>query len=144
MPTTINGPMDIPSILKRKSLQKKGLVNFCPNCKTVLSNEDSQDNKCDRCGGEIIQEERWVWFLKMKEYSEKLLGNVDRIDMVESLKDAQRNWIGKSQGLEFDLKTTDGKKISVYTTRADTVFGITFIVLAPEHKYITKNKNIKR
>lgn len=127
---------------KEKAYKKKGLVNFCPNCKTVLSNEDSQDNKCDRCGGEIIQEERWVWFLKMKEYSEKLLGNVDRIDMVESLKDAQRNWIGKSQGLEFDLKTTDGKKISVYTTRADTVFGITFIVLAPEHKYITKNKNI--
>ena len=69
-----------------KAYKQKGVVNFCPNCKTVLSNEDSQDGECDRCHGKVVQEDRWVWFLKMKEYSEKLLENVDRIDMNENLK----------------------------------------------------------
>lgn len=128
-----------------KAYKKKGVVNFCPNCKTVLSNEDSQGGKCDRCGGDVRQEERWVWFLKMKEYSEKLLGNVDRIQMAESLKEAQRNWIGKSEGMQvsFELFSDKGEKVAnmdIFTTCIETIYGITFVVLAPEHDLVEKLK----
>lgn len=132
-----------------KAYKKKGVVNFCPNCKTVLSNEDSQGGKCDRCGGDVRQEERWVWFLKMKEYSEKLLGNVDRIQMAESLKEAQRNWIGKSEGMQvrFDIFSDNGEKVGnmeIFTTCIETIYGITFVVLAPEHDLVEVLKsNIK-
>ncbi|MBP3431381.1 MAG: leucine--tRNA ligase, partial [Clostridia bacterium] len=129
-----------------KAYKKQGFVNFCPNCKTVLSNEDSQGGKCDRCGGDVLQEERWVWFLKMKEYSEKLLGNVDRIQMADNLKDAQRNWIGKSEGMQvaFDLFDDSGEKlgnIEIFTTCIETVYGITFVVMAPEHELVDKLKS---
>ena len=129
-----------------KAYKKKGAVNFCPNCKTVLSNEDSQGGICDRCHGKVVQEERWVWFLKMKEYSEKLLQNVDRIDMNENLKELQRNWIGKSEGMEisFDIVDNDDKKLttaSIFTTCIETIYGITFFVMAPEHKLIDELKN---
>ncbi len=132
-----------------KAYKKKGYVNFCPNCETVLSNEDSQGGKCDRCGGDVVQEERWVWFLKMKEYSEKLLENVDRIKMSENLKDAQRNWIGKSEGMQvsFDLYNSKDEKlgqIEIFTTCVETIYGITFLVVAPEHDLIKKyEKDIK-
>lgn len=132
-----------------KAYKKKGVVNFCPNCKTVLSNEDSQGGKCDRCGGDVRQEERWVWFLKMREYSEKLLGNVDRIQMAESLKEAQRNWIGKSEGMQvrFDIFSDNGEKVGnmeIFTTCIETIYGITFVVLAPEHDLVEVLKsNIK-
>ena len=129
-----------------KAYKQKGVVNFCPNCKTVLSNEDSQGGECDRCHGKVIQEERWVWFLKMKEYSEKLLENIDRIDMNENLKELQRNWIGKSEGMEisFDIVDKNDKKLttsSIFTTCIETIYGITFFVMAPEHKLIDELKN---
>ena len=129
-----------------KAYKKKGVVNFCPNCKTVLSNEDSQGGKCDRCGGDVVQEERSVWFLKMKEYSEKLLGNVDRIDMAENLKEAQRNWIGKSEGMQvtFDLFDSKDQKlgdIKIFTTCVETIYGVTFLVLAPENELVEKYKD---
>ena len=129
-----------------KAYKQKGVVNFCPNCKTVLSNEDSQGGVCDRCHGKVVQEERWVWFLKMKEYSEKLLENIDRIDMNENLKELQRNWIGKSEGMEisFDIVDKDGKKLttsSIFTTCVETIYGITFFVMAPEHKLIDELKD---
>lgn len=129
-----------------KAYKKKGYVNYCPNCKTVLSNEDSQGGLCDRCGGAVVQEERWVWFLKMKEYSEKLLGNVDRIIMSEHLKEAQRNWIGRSEGVEvsFDLYNANGKKLDnvrIFTTCIETIYGVTFMVLAPEHELIETIKD---
>ena len=129
-----------------KAYKQKGVVNFCPNCKTVLSNEDSQGGECDRCHGKVVQEERWVWFLKMKEYSEKLLENIDRIDMNENLKELQRNWIGKSEGMEisFDIVDNDGKKLatsSIFTTCIETIYGITFFVMAPEHKLIDELKD---
>ena len=129
-----------------KAYKQKGVVNFCPNCKTVLSNEDSQGGECDRCHGKVVQEDRWVWFLKMKEYSEKLLENVDRIDMNESLKELQRNWIGKSEGMEisFDIVDKDDKKLttsSIFTTCIETIYGITFFVMAPEHKLIDELKD---
>ena len=129
-----------------KAYKQKGTVNFCEHCKTVLSNEDSQGGKCDRCGNDVVQVSRDVWFLKMKEYSEKLLGNVDRIQMAEHLKEAQRNWIGKSEGiqLKLDLVDEDNDKISqleIYTTCIETVYGITFVVLAPENEIVDKLKD---
>ena len=129
-----------------KAYKQKGVVNFCPNCKTVLSNEDSQGGECDRCHGKVVQEERWVWFLKMKEYSEKLLENVDRITMNENLKELQRNWIGRSEGIElsFDIVDENENKLeesSIFTTCIETVYGITFFVMAPEHEMIEKLKD---
>ena len=129
-----------------KAYKQKGVVNFCPNCKTVLSNEDSQGGECDRCHGKVVQEDRWVWFLKMKEYSEKLLENVDKIKMNENLKDLQRNWIGKSEGMEisFDIVDKNSKKLtesSIFTTCIETIYGITFFVMAPEHKLIDELKD---
>ena len=128
-----------------KAYKQKGVVNFCPNCKTVLSNEDSQGGICDRCNGKVVQEERWVWFLKMREYSEKLLENVDRITMSENLKELQRNWIGKSEGMQvtFDIVDKDDKKLTtadIFTTCIETIYGITFMVMAPEHKIIEELK----
>lgn len=126
-----------------KAYKQKGHVNFCNKCKTVLSNEDSQGGKCDRCGSEVIQVDRDVWFLKMKEYSEKLLGNVDRIQMADNLKEAQRNWIGKSEGVQLKLDVVNklGEKvdtIEIFTTCIETVYGITYVVLAPEHNLVNK------
>lgn len=130
-----------------KAYKKKGYVNYCPNCKTVLSNEDSQGGKCDRCGGTVVQEERLVWFLKMKEYSEKLLENVDRIQMRENLKEAQRNWIGKSEGVEVGFELwQDGNPsgkigdVRIFTTCIETIYGVTFMVLAPEHHLVDELK----
>ena len=126
-----------------KAYKKVGKVNFCTHCQTVLSNEDSQGGKCDRCGNDVIQVNRNVWFLKMREYSEKLLKNIDNITMAENLKEAQRNWIGRSEGIELDLGLYDenGNKkenLSIFTTCIETVYGITFVVLAPENELIEK------
>ncbi len=135
-----------------KAYKQHGTVNFCPNCKTVLSNEDSQGGKCDRCNGAVQQVERSVWFLKMKEYSEKLLQNVDRIQMNENLKDQQRNWIGKSEGMQVKFKLVDEKEnelgeVEIYTTCVETIYGVTYLVMAPENhlldKYVNSIKNFK-
>jgi leucyl-tRNA synthetase len=126
-----------------KAYKKSAYVNFCPNCKTVLSNEDSQNGKCDRCNGDVIQKERLVWFLKMQEYSEKLLGNIEHITMSDSLKEAQRNWVGKSEGITLSLDIVDEHGIrldviEIFTTCIETVYGMTFVVLAPEYALIDK------
>ena len=129
-----------------KAYKEYGTVNFCPNCKTVLSNEDSQGGKCDRCNGDVQQVERSVWFLKMKEYSEKLLGNIERIQMNENLKEQQRNWIGKSEGMQVEFKLVNAEneelgKVEIYTTCVETIYGVTFITLAPENKLLDEVKN---
>lgn len=129
-----------------KAYKQKGYVNFCTTCQTVLSNEDSQGGKCDRCGNDVIQVNRDVWFLKMKEYSEKLLDNVENIQMAENLKEAQRNWIGKSEGIELklDIVNESGKKLGdmkIYTTCIETVYGVTFVVLAPENALVETLKD---
>ena len=126
-----------------KAYKEKGIVNFCPNCKTVLSNEDSQDGICDRCHGKVIQEERDVWYLKMKEYADKLLGNVDRIEMNENLKESQRNWIGKTEGYEitFPIYDKEGNIVSeekVFTKNAYNLIGLSCLALAPEHQLVKK------
>ena len=129
-----------------KAYKQNGTVNFCTHCQTVLSNEDSQGGKCDRCGNDVIQVNRNVWFLKMREYAEKLLGNIDRINMAENLKEIQRNWIGKSEGIELKLDIVDGDnnkldEVKIYTTCIETVYGVTFIALAPENTLIEKLQN---
>lgn len=122
--------------------KNKGEVNFCPTCKTVLSNEDSQGGICDRCHNPVVKAERNVWYLRMKDYSEKMLDAVEEINMKPNLKESQRNWIGKSIGAEVDfaVKGTD-KKFTVFTTRADTLFGVTFMVVSPEHEFIDELKD---
>ncbi len=114
-------------------------VNYCPNCKVVLSNEESQGGKCDRCDGEVIQKEKEVWMLKITDYAEKLLEGLDEVDFPERVRVQQENWIGKSTGAEVDFKLKDlDDKLTVYTTRPDTMFGVTFMVIAPEHPMIKK------
>lgn len=128
-----------------KAYRQIGHVNFCPNCQTVLSNEDCQSGKCDRCGGEVVQKEREVWFLKMKEYSEKLLENINNIDLPEYLKETQRNWIGKSEGITLTLQLENSKgdslgTVDIYTTCIETIYGVTYLVLAPENALIGRIK----
>ena len=129
-----------------KAYKAKGTVNYCPTCQTVLSNEDSQGGKCDRCHNDVIQVERNVWWLKMKEYSDRLLKNVDNIQMAENLKEAQRNWIGKSEGVQvkFELVNENSKNIGeveIFTTCIETIYGVTFVTLAPENSLIEKIKD---
>lgn len=126
-----------------KAYKQKGTVNYCEHCQTVLSNEDSQGGKCDRCGNDVVQVNRDVWFLKMKEYADKLLGNVDRIQMADYLKEAQRNWIGKSEGVQVKFQIVNGKKenvgeVEIFTTCIETIYGVTFVSLAPENDLVEK------
>ena len=132
-------------------LYKKGLayksrtyVNYCPHCKVVLSNEESQGGRCDRCDSEVIQLEKEVWFLKITEYAEKLLQGLDGVDYLPRIKTEQENWIGKSSGAEVTFKTTEGDDLVIFTTRPDTLFGCTFMVIAPEHEMLERHqKKIK-
>ena len=120
--------------------QKKAPVNYCPSCQTVIANEQVVDGKCERCKTEVVRKEMTQWFFKITDYAEKLLAGIDALDWPEKTKTMQRNWIGKSVGGEviFDLEkpTHDIKNIRVFTTRADTLFGVTYVVLAPEHPYV--------
>lgn len=112
-------------------------VNFCSGCKVVLANEDFRDGKCDRCGSEVVQLEKDVWFLKIRDYAEKLLQGLDDVDYLPRIRLEQENWIGKSTGAEVDFTIAGhDKKLRVFTTRPDTLFGVTFMVIAPEHPLI--------
>ena len=115
------------------------LVNYCPHCKVVLSNEDSQGGKCDICHSDIIQKSKDVWYLRITEYAEKLLEGLEKVDYLPNVKQQQVNWIGKSTGafVNFGVTGTDDK-LRIYTTRPDTLFGVTFMVIAPEHPMIEK------
>ncbi len=115
------------------------LVNYCPSCKVVLSNEDSQGGKCDICHNDIVQKTKDVWYLRITEYADKLLEGLDRVDYLPNVKMQQRNWIGKSTGafVRFPLAGID-ETLRIYTTRPDTLFGVTFMVMAPEHPLIDK------
>ena len=116
-------------------------VNFCENCKVVLSNEESQGGVCDRCGSEVVQKQKDVWFLKIRDYADKLLSGLDGLDFLPRVKTEQENWIGRSYGAEIDFDVTTGGKLRVFTTRCDTVFGVTFMCIAPEHPLIEANKD---
>ncbi|MBO5463808.1 MAG: leucine--tRNA ligase [Clostridia bacterium] len=117
----------------------KTLVNYCPSCKVVLSNEDSQGGKCDICHSDIVQKSKDVWYLRITEYADKLLQGLDKVDYLPNIKLQQVNWIGKSTGafVNFQIDGTD-EKMKIYTTRPDTLFGVTFMVMAPEHPLIDK------
>ncbi|MCD7943626.1 MAG: leucine--tRNA ligase [Clostridia bacterium] len=117
----------------------KTLVNYCPSCKVVLSNEDSQGGKCDVCHSDVIQKSKEVWYLRITEYADKLLEGLDMVDYPPNIKQQQVNWIGKSRGafVNFTISGTDDK-LKIYTTRPDTLFGVTFMVIAPEHPLIEK------
>ena len=118
------------------------LVNYCPHCKVVLSNEDSQGGKCDICHTDIVQKSKVVWYLRITEYADKLLEGLERVDYLPNVKTQQVNWIGKSRGafVDFEVKGAD-EKLKIYTTRPDTIFGATFMVIAPEHPIIDNNKD---
>ncbi|MDO4805365.1 MAG: leucine--tRNA ligase [Lachnospiraceae bacterium] len=117
----------------------KTLVNYCPSCKVILSNEDSQNGKCDVCGSEIVQKEKEVWYLRITKYADKLLEGLDTVDFPEPIRIQEENWIGKSKGAFVNF-TIDGadEELRIYTTRPDTLFGVTFMVIAPEHPLIDK------
>ena len=118
------------------------LVNYCPSCKVVLSNEDSQGGKCDICHSDIVQKSKVVWYLRITEYADKLLEGLEKVDYLPNVKTQQINWIGKSRGafVDFEVSGAD-EKLKIYTTRPDTLFGVTFMVIAPEHPIIDKNKD---
>ena len=115
------------------------LVNYCPHCKVVLSNEDSQGGKCDICHTDIIQKSKDVWYLRITEYADKLLFGLEGLDYLPNVKLQQENWIGRSEGafVNFGIKDTEDY-LRIYTTRCDTMFGVTFMVIAPEHPIIEK------
>ena len=124
---------------KGLAYKANSFVNYCPNCKVVLSNEDSQGGRCDRCGSVVEQRQRDVWFLKITDYAEKMLQLIDEADYSESVKTSQRNWIGRSEGalVRFPLKDLDDG-FEIFTTRPDTIYGVTFMVVSPEHPMIEK------
>ena len=118
------------------------LVNYCPHCKVVLSNEDSQGGKCDICHSEVVQKSKDVWYLRITQYADKLLEGLKDVDYPDNVKQQQIHWIGKSKGafVNFDIDGID-EKLEIYTTRPDTLFGVTFMVIAPEHPIIDKYKD---
>lgn len=124
------------------AFRDKTLVNYCPSCKVVLSNEDSQGGKCDICHSEVVQKSKDVWYLRITEYADKLLEGLRHVDYLPNIKAQQEHWIGKSRGafVNFSLKDIP-EKLRIYTTRPDTLFGVTFMVIAPEHPIIDKYKD---
>ncbi len=121
------------------AFRDKTLVNYCPSCKVVLSNEDSQGGKCDICHSDVVQKSKDVWYLRITEYADKLLEGLETVDYLPNVKQQQVNWIGKSRGafVNFTLKDVP-ETLRIYTTRPDTLFGVTFMVMAPEHPLIDK------
>ncbi len=121
------------------AFRDKTLVNYCPSCKVVLSNEDSQGGKCDICHSDVVQKSKDVWYLRITEYADKLLEGLNDVDYLPNIKLQQVNWIGKSRGafVNFNLNEIP-EELKIYTTRPDTLFGVTFMVMAPEHPIIDK------
>ena len=124
---------------------KKGLaykkemnVNWCTSCKVVLANEEVVNGVCERCGGEVVHKVKSQWMLKITEYADRLIDDLDGLDFIERVATQQKNWIGRSHGAEVNFGSTAGDDITVYTTRPDTMFGATYMVLAPEHKLVEK------
>ena len=118
--------------------KKEMNVNWCTSCKVVLANEEVVNGVCERCGGEVIHKVKSQWMLKITEYAQRLIDDLDSVDYFEKIKTAQKNWIGRSTGAEVDFTTTSGDMLTVYTTRPDTLFGATYMVISPEHPIIEK------
>ena len=118
--------------------KKETTVNWCTNCKVVLANEEVVNGVCERCSGEVIHKVKDQWMLKITDYAQKLLDDLDSVDYFEKIKTAQVNWIGRSTGAEVTFKTTTGDELLIYTTRPDTLFGATYMVISPEHPLVEK------
>ena len=130
-------------LFKKKGLAYKTSmpVNWCTSCKCVLANEEVVNGVCERCGSEVIRKEKSQWMLKITEYAQRLIDDLDQVDFIERVKIQQKNWIGRSTGAEVTFPTTQGDDLVIYTTRPDTLFGATYMVLSPEHPYIARWKN---
>ena len=127
---------------------KKGLaykasmpVNWCTSCKIVLANEEVVEGACERCGGEVIRKEKSQWMLAITKYADRLIDDLDGLDFIDRVKTQQKNWIGRSEGTELNFGTTLGDTLTVYTTRCDTLFGVSYMVLSPEHPYLENWKD---
>ncbi len=118
--------------------KKKMAVNWCTSCKCVLANEEVVNGVCERCGSEVVHKEKSQWMLKITDYAEKLLEGLDTVDFIDRVKTQQRNWIGRSTGTQIKFSTTAGDILEVFSTRADTLFGATYMVMSPEHPLIEK------
>lgn len=118
--------------------RKEAPVNWCPSCQTVLANEQVVEGACERCHTTVIRKNLTQWFFKITDYAEELLSGLDTLDWPEKTKSMQRNWIGKSTGCEIVFDCESGDEIRVFTTRCDTVFGVNYVVLAPEHPLVRK------
>ena len=127
---------------KGLAYKKEMAVNFCTSCKVVLANEEVVNGVCERCGSAVIRKVKSQWMLKITEYADRLISDLDGLDYIERVKTQQINWIGKSHGAEIDFATTTEDKLRVYTTRCDTLFGATYMVIAPEHEVLTKWREI--
>ena len=123
---------------KGLAYKKEMAVNWCTSCKVVLANEEVLQGKCERCGSDVIRKVKSQWMLKITEYAQRLIDDLDDVDYIERVKLQQKNWIGRSTGAEVDFETTASDKLTVYTTRPDTLFGATYMVISPEHPYIEK------
>ena len=123
---------------KGLAYKKEMAVNWCTSCKCVLANEEVVNGVCERCGSEVIRKNQSQWMLKITEYADRLVKDLDDVDFIDRVKTQQRNWIGRSTGAEVDFGTTLGETLTVYTTRPDTLFGATYMVISPEHPYIEK------
>ena len=113
-------------------------INWCTGCKVGLSNEEVVNGVCERCGSEVVQRRKSQWMLKITEYAQRLIDDLDDVDYIERVKTQQKNWIGRSEGAEVTFELTSGDKMVVYTTRCDTLFGATYTVMAPEHELVQK------
>ena len=119
-----------------------GTVNWCPGCNTVIANEQVlADTTCERSGDAIEKREMPQWMLRITQYADRLIDDLDALDWPEPIKEAQRQWIGRSEGAELSFTLSTGDRIAIFTTRPDTLFGVTYLVLAPEHDFIAKNKS---
>ena len=127
---------------------KKGLaykasmpVNWCTSCKIVLANEEVVEGVCERCGGEVIRKEKSQWMLAITKYADRLIDDLDEVDFINRVKIQQKNWIGRSEGTEVDFTANNGDKLTVYTTRCDPLFGVTYMVISPEHPFLEQWKD---
>ncbi len=126
---------------KGLAYKKEMAVNWCTSCKCVLANEEVVGGVCERCGSEVVRKVKSQWMLKITDYAEKLLDGLDEVDFIDRVKTQQRNWIGRSTGAEINFKTTAGDTLTVYSTRPDTLFGATYMVIAPEHPLVDSWKD---
>ena len=126
---------------KGLAYKKEMAVNWCTSCKVVLANEEVVNGVCERCGAEVVRKNKSQWILKITEYADRLADDLDLVDYIPRVKTQQRNWIGRSTGAEVDFTTTTGDKLTVYTTRPDTLFGATYMVISPEHPVIEQWKD---